>query len=141
MFIKVKWNMQNVKTNFMKFRLFLWLYRHFLLSDAFCTYKCYTYSESYGSKEHSSNLTLRSWVEIKTPVILSDLDRTLIWHLLICEILLKRVLGCESLQLHCIISKNLLAKDVSRFVLPIIWRIEHISKYFCIFCCRYFCYC
>ena len=45
----------------------------FLLSDAFCTYKCYTYSESYGSKEHSGNLTLMSGVEIKTPGILSSL--------------------------------------------------------------------
>ena len=36
----------------------------FLLSDAFSTYKCYTYSESYGSKEHSGNPTFMSWVEI-----------------------------------------------------------------------------
>ena len=45
----------------------------FLLSDAFSTYKCYTYSESYGSKEHSGNLISVSWVEIKTPGILSSL--------------------------------------------------------------------
>ena len=45
----------------------------FLLSDAFCTYKCYTYSESYGSEEHSGNLILMSWVEIKTPGILSSI--------------------------------------------------------------------
>ena len=44
----------------------------FLLSDAFCTYKCYTYSESYGSKEYSDNLKLMSWVEMKTPGILSS---------------------------------------------------------------------
>ena len=45
----------------------------FLLPDAFCTYKCYTYSESYGSKEHSGNLTLMSWVKIKLKGILSSL--------------------------------------------------------------------
>ena len=45
----------------------------FLLSDAFSTYKCYTYSESYGSKEHSGNLMSVSRVEIKTPGILSSL--------------------------------------------------------------------
>ena len=31
------------------------------------------YSESYGSKEHSGNLILISWVEMKTPGILSSL--------------------------------------------------------------------
>ena len=45
----------------------------FLLSDAFSTYKCYTYSESFGSKEHSGNLISVSWVEIKTPGIFSSL--------------------------------------------------------------------
>ena len=38
-----------------------------------CTYKCYTYSESYGSEEHFGNLTLMTWVEMKTPGILSSL--------------------------------------------------------------------
>ena len=37
------------------------------------TYNCYTYSESYGSKEHSGNLTLMSLIEIKTPGISSSL--------------------------------------------------------------------
>ena len=44
----------------------------FLLSDAFSTYKCYTYSESYGSKEYSDNLKIMSWVEMKAPGILSS---------------------------------------------------------------------
>ena len=45
----------------------------FLLLDAFKTCECYTYSESYGTKEHSGNQRLMSFVEIKPPGILSSL--------------------------------------------------------------------
>ena len=37
------------------------------------THGCYTFSESYGTKEHSGNQILMSWVEIKLPGILSSL--------------------------------------------------------------------
>ena len=45
----------------------------FLLLDAFYTFECYTFSESYGTKEHSGNQILMWWVEIKPPGILSSL--------------------------------------------------------------------
>ena len=70
----LKWNMQEKFNSFSwKLGRFFGFIVIFLLSNAFCTYKCYTYSESYGSKKHSGNITFSSWVEMKTPGILSSL--------------------------------------------------------------------